>query len=100
VGLLGCPGHEEDAQPGHRQWTGGLGEASIEESSLKSPRINAAIIATKANVQRVTGPDVPVNLRPANSKDKSDPVTISSDRTIVKAITEAKATAPNIAKLG
>jgi hypothetical protein len=48
----------------------------------------------------VTGPDVPVNFSPANSKARFEPVTISSDRTIVKAMTDAKATAPNIAKLG
>jgi hypothetical protein len=67
---------------------------------LKSPRIKVLIIAKKVNIQRVTGPDVPVNFSPANSKDKFDPVTMSSVSTIVKAMTDAKTTAPNIAKLG
>ena len=100
MGLLVWPGHAEGNQLGHKQWIAGLGGASTKDSSLKLPVINAVIIAAKVNTQRVTGPDVPVNLRPANSKDKSDPVTMSSDRTMVKAITDAKVTAPNIAKLG
>lgn len=81
-------------------WSGGIGDASEPESVLKSPRIKVLIIATKAKIQRVTGPEVPVNFSPANSKDTFDPVTMSSVKTIVKAMTDAKTTAPNIAKLG
>lgn len=100
VELLASLWHEA-AEAGHKRWlSGGLGEVSTIESALKSARINVLIIAIKVNIQRVTGPEVPVNLSPANSKAKFDPVTMSSDRTIVKAITDAKATAPNTAKLG
>lgn len=100
MGLFAAPWQKGNQGEDERFWSGGFGEASDAESVLKSPTIKALIIARKVNIQRVTGPDVPVNFSPANSKAKFDPVTMSSDRTIVKAMTDAKATAPNIAKLG
>jgi hypothetical protein len=62
--------------------------------------MKASIIAKKDNIHRVTGPDVPVNSKLANLKDKLLPVTISSARTIAKAVIDENATAPNKAKLG
>jgi hypothetical protein len=81
-------------------WRGGLGFISDLASPWKSPRMKVLIIARKANIHSVTGPDVPVNFKLANSKDKSRPVTISSVNTIAKAVTDENETAPNKAKLG
>lgn len=74
--------------------------AEDSESPLKSPIINVPIIATKERIHNVTGPEVPVNFRLANSKDKLSPVTMSSVKTMAKAVTDENATAPNNAKLG
>jgi hypothetical protein len=98
--LLAAPWGKGGTEEDPSLWSGGFGLASEVERVLKSPIINVLIIAMNVNIHRVTGPDVPVNFSPANSKARFEPVTISSDRTIVKAMTDAKATAPNIAKLG
>jgi hypothetical protein len=58
------------------------------------------MIAKKAKTHRVTGPEVPLNFCPANSKFKFPPVTTSNVRTIANAIAAEYVTTPYKAKLG